>query len=163
MRKVCTEMLEQRGYKVTPNDEYLLATKDDDTIAAFTTPVKLSVPKIKEYVSWMGDLGVTHSIIIYTDITPPVKTAVKNPNIVNIELFEDIELKYNITNHRFVPAHRRLSTEEGEELVTLLSGQLPIMLVTDPISRFYNYKEDDIIEIIRKGSGYDEPAYRIVK
>jgi DNA-directed RNA polymerase I, II, and III subunit RPABC1 len=163
IREVCTEMMEQRGYTVTPHAEYLLARSDDDTIVAFTTPEKVTVPKIKEYASWMGDLGVSHAILIYIEITPPVKAVVKNPNVFNIELFNASQMMYNITKHRLVPLHTRLSKVDGEKILKTLKGEIPNILDTDPVSEFYNFKVDDIIRVERKGiDGMISPTYRIV-
>ena len=36
----------------------------------------------------------------------------------------------------------------------------PVLLSTDPVSRYFNFKKGDIIKIIRK---YDIITYRIVK
>jgi DNA-directed RNA polymerase I, II, and III subunit RPABC1 len=83
---------------------------------------------------------------------------------IKIELFIQEELQYNITKHRLVPEHIRLSPDEAKEFKEKFGLRHPAILLTDPISRFFAYKRGDVIKIMRKtGRGDPFVTYRIVK
>ena len=69
----------------------------------------------------------------------------------NIQIFWCKQLQFNVTKHEFVPTHRKLSNEEADNILKLYSivnkFQLPILLRDDIVSKYYNYKHGDIIEI----------------
>ena len=86
---------------------------------------------------------------------------------IEIELFFEDELQYNITKHILVPEHIRLSNNKAKKFKEKYGTKFPILLINDPISRFFNYKSGDIIKIIRcqkikEDSNY-YITYRIVK
>lgn len=71
----------------------------------------------------------------------------------NIEVFKEKELLFNITHHDLVPTHRILSENEKKEMTTLRrikEHQLPRILMTDPVARYFGAKRGDIFEILRK-------------
>ena len=81
----------------------------------------------------------------------------------HFELFEENELQYNITKHYLVPKHELLfekGSKGAKEFKEKYSDKFPIILKTDPISRFYGFNKGDIIKVTRKG---DVVMYRIVK
>ena len=81
------------------------------------------------------------------------------PNIT-FELFSLDNLQYNITKHRYVRPHIKLTKSEQEEFRQKMGTDIPLLLKTDPICRFYNFEKGDIIKIIRKDNFI---SYRIVK
>ena len=162
IKEVCFEMLTQRGYETTEEGEVSIAIKSDDRIIIFYhTAAKLSIENIKYYTTIMNKSNFTHSIIIYEgSVTPQANKMVESFRDLNIELFGKTKLRYNITKHRLVPEHRSLVPYEAQEFKRNYGIKIPIILTTDPISRFYNFKAGDIIEIKR----LDETiTYRIVK
>ena len=163
IKQVCSEMLEQRGYNITQSDEFLIGQKDEQNIIAFIKPSKLSILKLKEYITLMGEHKLDHAIIVCTEITPPARTAALSSKVIQLELFMNYELQYNITKHRFVPAHRRLTNNEVAAFKKTFVGNLPKLLYGKPIQKFYDYKRGDIIEITRNTGDMKEIVYRIVK
>jgi DNA-directed RNA polymerase I, II, and III subunit RPABC1 len=106
-------------------------------------------------------VGINHGIIIYRDnATPVAKKMIQNNTNICLELFKEEELLYNITKHILVPIHEYLSESDTIEFKKKFGTKIPVILSTDVIARFYNFKKGSIIRIIRKD---DYVVYRIVK
>lgn len=75
----------------------------------------------------------------------------KDKQYSNIQIYWCKQLQFNVTKHELVPTHRRLSEDEANSILTRYSlsnkHQLPVLLKDDVISKYYNYKSGDIIEI----------------
>jgi DNA-directed RNA polymerases I, II, and III subunit RPABC1 len=100
------------------------------------------------------------SIIVYRNgITPSAKKSLDTTNY-SFELFSLGELQLNVTHHRLVPKHERVSQSIKNILDTKYKGQLPFCLSTDPIVRYYAFKKGEYIKITRKDGSI---AYRVVK
>ena len=160
------EMLIQRGYKIIDDDdEKIIAIHktSKNKICAFNQSVlKLNIDRIKEFISTLNKLDCKHCIIVYVkDVTPMAKNFVKTSIVVKMELFKEDELQYNITKHRLVPLHTKLNNNESKKFIDKYGKKIPQLLVTDPVSRFYNFKRNDIIMITRNADNYFI-AYRIV-
>lgn len=70
----------------------------------------------------------------------------------NIYTFMENEMAYDPTEHYLVPEHRALSAEEQREFLArnnLSIDQLPAILTTDMISRYYGFRTGQVIEIKR--------------
>jgi DNA-directed RNA polymerase I, II, and III subunit RPABC1 len=166
--KTVSEMIRQREYKITEDDgDKIIGTNSEgDQIVVFKQPViKFNIDRIKEYLSLLHRMKMNHCIAIYSEsVTPMTKKMVANSLDIKIELFTLDELQYNITEHRLVPKHIRLSSADANEFKEAFGIRHPVILVTDPISRFFAYKRGDIIKIIRKtGTNYRFVTHRIVK
>jgi len=161
--QTCLEMFQQRGYTIIDHDEDRInAVKEDGRqICAFMADIqKFNVNRVQEYISFMNQLETKHGIIVYKDnATPMAKKVVDNSQDILIELFTEEELQYNITKHRLVPKHERLSSEEALAFKVRFGKKFPSLLRSDPVCRFYGYNRGDIIKITRK----DGIVYRIVK
>lgn len=159
-----TEMIIQREYKITKSDDDVIigVNSKDEKIVFFTIPTnKFNADRAKEYISLVHKMGMRHCIVVFVDcVTPMAKKLVIDPVDIIIELFNIDELQYNITHHRLVPQHIKMSENESTKFKKTYGLKFPTILTTDPISRFYRYRRGDIIKIIRPG-GY--VTYRIVK
>lgn len=75
----------------------------------------------------------------------------KDKQYCNIQIYWCKQLQFNVTKHELVPVHRRLSEDEGNSILTRYSltakNQLPILLKDDIVSKYYNFKSGDVIEI----------------
>ena len=166
--EICKEMFVQRNYEIVEyDDERILAMKEDGSqICAFIPALmtKFNVDKIQEYISMIKKMDIWHCLIVYKDsATPIAKKVVDDSQEIRIELFNEDELKYNITKHYLVPLHELVVFENNEEYDIFkkkYGNNLPVILKTDPVARFYGFKKGDIIKVTRK-NGYI--AYRIVK
>jgi DNA-directed RNA polymerase I, II, and III subunit RPABC1 len=72
----------------------------------------------------------------------------------------------NIVDHILVPKHIVLTTEEGKEVLEAYCAKkknMPLLLTTDPVARYYNMKHNEIVKIIRPSiMTVETPFYRIV-
>lgn len=163
---ICIEMLCQRNYQIIDQDlEQLriIAQKPDNThmCVIFNVASKFDSKSLKEVISIMKELEIYHSIVIYREsITPATKNTLSQSLDMNIELFSEEDLQYNITKHRLQPQFERLSDIEAEEFKKKYGMKFGILRIDKPIARFYGYQRGDVIRIIRP-CGFI--TYRIVK
>jgi len=150
------EMIDQRNVKITDETDTLILAEDEDgeQICVFKIPIlKFDVERLKEITSTLNIHDIKHGIVVYIhSATAPAKKCVREieheaPN--KIELFTEKELQFNITKHILVPQHIKLSAKDSEDYKKKYGSKIPIILKTDPVSRFYNYKKGDIIKVIR--------------
>ena len=161
------DMITQRGYKITKSEEdkIIVTNSIGENIIVFTVAVvKLNVDTVKEYISILHKMEMKHCIVIYIDnVTSMTKKLIENSVDIKIEIFTQEELQYNITKHRLVPKHIRLSQKDTKEFKNVYGFKLPTILRTDPVSRFYDFNRGDIIKIIRINEKDKFVTYRIVK
>ena len=163
------EMITQRGYKVDNMDmdgDTIIGINDSGKqIVIFTNPViKFNVDRIKEFINILNKMKQSHCIVIYVDsVTAPTKKMVENSIDIDIEIFTQEEMQYNITKHRLVPKHTLLSSTEAHEFKTKYGIKFPTLMLTDPVCRFYNFQRGDIIRVTRKNDRGTNIMYRIVK
>ena len=120
-----------------------------------------NVSKSSEYIIKLRAININHCIIIYKEkITSVAKKITESINDFTIELFPSCELMYNITKHYLVPLHKKLEDEASKNFKLKYGINIPIILYKDPVSRFYGFKPNDIIEVTRS-TGF--VTYRIVK
>lgn len=174
-----SEMIIQREYTITSEDnEKIIATNEKkECIIAYKTPVsKFNVDRFKEYISKLEQLNkenknnkYNHIILLYTDcITPTGKRMIAESINIIFELFSIDELQFNITKHRLTPLHQKLNEDDSKLFKEKYGLKYQVILTSDPISRFYNYKRGDIIRISRPvktttNVNQYSIAYRIVK
>lgn len=161
--KVLKEMIQQRGFIIASDDEnkFTASKNNEETVVVFTNIVsKINIEKVKDFINILHKLNTSNCIIIYNEnITSMALKLIENSSDVNIELFTLDELQLNITKHILVPFHERVPENEAVEFKKTYGVKFPILLKSDPICRFYNFKRGDIIKIHRD----DFVAYRIVK
>lgn len=154
----CIEMLEQRGYAIqehTLDMIYATDSKNFKTLLVILNDTKLNIDTIKTWYGYFIANKIQHAILVYDgSMTSSVKKVVQQTQI-ELELFEKKELRFNITKHILVPKHVRIEKTSGYDYT-----KFPVIRKTDPVCRFYNFAQGDLIKITRKnGSVY----YRIVR
>ena len=88
----------------------------------------------------------------------------------NIYTFMESEMGYDPTEHYLTPEHKALSPEEQRNFLSrnnISIDQMPIMLTTDMISRYYGFQTGQVIKINRINL-YDtiiqnSVTYRVIK
>ncbi len=165
-KKVVSEMLIDRDYKIEtvsePDVPYCIkGSKENSIVLVFINDdEKLNIQGIKDKICFMNKEGANRCIIIYkSNVTSSAKKSLETLEY-EFELFALHELQLNITRHRLVPRHSRILPSEKEELENKYKGKLPILLHTDPISRYYAFKRGEYIRITRKDGSI---IYRMVK
>ena len=82
------------------------------------------------------------------------------------EVFQEIELMVNILEHDLQPKFRLLNKKEVEEYFASFQNkkrEMPRILDSDPVSRYFGAKNGDIIEITRPSvTSIDAITFRIV-
>ena len=169
------EMITQRGYKIEDNEKdnednqtYMICSrvnKKNERIVIFTNPIaKFNVDRVKEFVSVLNEIHISHCIVVYTDsVTSMAQKIIENTVEFQIELFTIGELQYNLTKHILVPKHICLNDEEAKEFRKKYGLRFPVILKTDPVCKFYNFKRGDVIKIVRNSDGNEYITHRIVK
>jgi len=151
------------------NEEYENTT--EKIIVFFSEEDKLGVKSLKNYYNKMTNLDIINAIIVVKEnATSFAKNDIlevsRSENPLYIEIFLENQLVFDITEHVLQPKFRKLSKKEKNEFLQKMDikeTQIAKMLTSDPIARFYNFKEKDIIEIIEisETGGY-YTKYRIV-
>jgi DNA-directed RNA polymerase subunit H (RpoH/RPB5) len=164
------EMFEQRNYSDISEDkdgeQRILAKKPNGDqivcILDFVT-TKFNIENMQDKYEQLKEQGIKHCIIIYNDTpTPAVKKEIPNLEKIGMrfELFQLDDLQFNCTKHSLVPKHELLSPEESKTFKDKYGSNIPVLLHTDPIAKFYNFRPGQIIRVVRR-NGF--PSYRIVK
>ena len=163
--QVCKEMLSQRGYTVTYEEKLIFEAINDSNhkIIVFASDnSKFNVKNIQCYINIMLEKNIMHAIIIYKDgVTSFTKKAIRQSSDMEFEIFAEEDLQYNITKHKLQSKFRKLNQKEADDFKTNYGTKIPILKLDDPISRFYNYKKGDIIEVTRPTN--NNICYRMVK
>ena len=136
-----------------------------ENILLFIPPISNnSIEKIKnEQTHYLYFLMESHeckqAIVPYQAIAPQALENMKSHSAFKIELFEYQKLLFDPTNHEIVPLHVCLTKEEiSKELPNMKVSDLPHILKTDAIIRFYGWEKGNVVRIHRKESLY----YRLI-
>ena len=152
----------KRNYvMVNDCDNYtLMKDTNDKLVIIFTCNDALTIHNMKLYLQIMSKHNISHCIIIYEDkITPSAKKII-DISEYEIEIFTKTEMSINITNHKYYFPHIKVDDTTKNNLLNKYGKHLPIILKTDPVVRYLNFKKGDILKIIRQNNYIH---YRLVK
>jgi DNA-directed RNA polymerase subunit H (RpoH/RPB5) len=93
-------------------------------------------------------------ILIIRDKISQSNMKIINALNLNIQIFDIKELQFNITKHVLVPKHELITDPIEiknilEEYSIKTKFQLPIILKNDPVAKYYNLVNGDIVKITR--------------
>jgi len=192
VRKTTIEMLEDRNFKVSDEDKGLpyqdFASRLEENQIDIIANHKSSDIKVA-YVSYILDSktfskkdlltkkafidenfptkDMTVIIIVQEKPTPQIAKELQNDEFKSYEIFLTKNLMFNITHHEIVPRHIILTEEESKKVLEdyqSTKSQLPKLLSTDPVAKYYGMKSGDICRIIRHSPMTGESIYyRMVK
>ncbi|GAB2284678.1 DNA-directed RNA polymerases II and IV subunit 5A [Dionaea muscipula] len=178
VRKTVMEMLNDRGYFVADmeinmtkeqfidnfgenmkrEDLVLLKemrdNKDEKIYVFFPEEEKVGVKTIRNYTNRMNSENVSRAILVIAKkVTNSAKACL---GVVQsqcyLETFLESELLVNVTKHVLVPEHQPLTEVEKKALLekyTVKETQLPRMLQTDAVAKYYGLKRGHVVKIIR--------------
>lgn len=101
-----------------------------------------------------------YKILIVNEITPKSINSLKQLSNIknedknsNLEIFTFFELSFividNILQPKFIPLNKDEEQQFLDEYPTIKKKDLKIILNDDPVSKFYNFKTNNIIKVIR--------------
>jgi DNA-directed RNA polymerase subunit H (RpoH/RPB5) len=124
-----------------------------------------SINKISPIGEFITKYNNEYKFIIVENINQKSDKIISSYDTI-CEIFKISELMINIVDHIFVPKHIVLTEEEGTAVLVAYCAKkkdMPLLLTTDPISRYYNMKPGEICKIIRPSvMTCEAPFYRIV-
>jgi len=178
-RNVILNMLKIRKYKIDNDEDFIssdeevfLTHKIDNEnckIYVFFPKIttKVGVFTIRQYIKEMQQNNIEQSIIVVKDsITAFAKQVFVEAKPLIIEYFKENELLVDKLNHILVPKHELLEDAEKKELLKIYKIkdiQLPKILNSDPISRYFGAKKGQVFKITRASESSGEYIYyRIV-
>jgi len=163
VQKVLLEMFSQRGYvDVKLEDDIISGYDGEEKVISYATIIeRLNTDEIKKRISLMKEEDITHCLLVYEGLpTTGVKKVIADISELGltIELFHSDDLQMNITKHYLSCKHEGMSEEDIKKIKD--KNNLPIILKSDPVCRFYNFEKGTVIRIYRKDGSI---AYRIVR
>ena len=192
IRKTTLEMIQDRGFKVS--DEDLMMTYQDFSnrleenqinivalhqssnlkgiyvhhILETKTFSKKDLLNLKLFMDENYPTKEMTVIIITQDKpTPQIAKELLNDEFKLYEVFLTKMLMFNITHHETVPKHIVLTEEEAKKVIDdfdATKSQLPKLVPTDPIAKYYGMKTGTVCKIERNSQMTGESIYyRIVK
>ena len=192
VRKTIIEMLHDRNYTVTDEEKNLnysdfsekfyenqinfegtYKDNDDKLILIYfflenKTFGKKDLVGLKTLVNEKYvDKDLNIIIVLQDKPTSQINKEILIEDYKNIEIFLVKNLLVNVTKHIFVPKHEILSQEEGKEILEKFKCtrlQLPKILSSDAIAKYYGMKPGQICKITRNSNITGESIYyRLVK
>lgn len=142
-----------------------------DTYVCWPTEPKIGVG-VSKIIDDAKSSGCSKIIIVtQKGATPSTNTIINNVKAtgVIITLFTVSETQFNPTKHRLVPKHEPLTKREKMDVLTefgVTPDQMPVVLSTDPIAKWYGFTKGTVLRITRPSSvltGETAISYRIVK
>ena len=125
---------------------------------------KIGINHLKSIVNNLND--IKHVLIIHEDIiTSFGKQFIISQSDIHFETFLSKELVNNITKHDLVPRHVWLTNDYKEKFIKdfkIKEKNLPRILKSDPIVRYYGCNVGTLIKIYRYDDSINSITYRIV-
>ncbi|XP_010533051.1 PREDICTED: DNA-directed RNA polymerase subunit 5-like protein 1 isoform X2 [Tarenaya hassleriana] len=126
----------------------------DKMYVFFPVGPKVGVPVVRDVANKMKADNVLRGIVVVpAAMSAPARAAISQINkILNIEVFEEAELVNNITEHKLINEYYVLDDKAKKELLAkyrVQETQLPRILVSDPVARYYGLRRGQIVKIRR--------------
>lgn len=174
--RTLSEMLQDRGCSKVERANVVDASCWRRLVADCVPVLKGTLPEGRTTQAFLHDeerVGIKHArtmleragsdadvvVVSRGGATPFTKKACAS---VPIQFFTVAETRDNVTRHVLVPRHTAVP-EDDEALRGLQLKQLPRILTTDPVSRYYAWKGGQVIRVDRCFFGNDTvPFFRMV-
>jgi len=166
----CAKMLKARKYNnIEFREEENIITANDSSgkniMVIILENERLNINTVKTSISSFIESDIDIGILLHSDDpTSSAKKTLSNLDSsgrIKISIFPIENFRYCLTEHILVFPHHRLKKEDANKIKeTYGSSKLPILLSSDVISKYYNFRSGEIISILRKDKSI---SYRIVK
>ena len=160
VRPTVHEMLFDRGFDtiVTDTVDRIVASAVNGkrVLVYFVYDPKVSVKMMKNMREMLDDDPTKYNVLILVykaTITSFAKQFIATDvNDLNVQVFSENELSFNVTKHELVPKHDILSPEEKATVMSRYKTGIrhfPLMLSTDPVARYYGALPGTMMRITR--------------
>lgn len=126
-----------------------------------------SISKTSAIVDFLNSYKEFHKIIVVKGIKPNAQQIILS-NYSNTEIFKEAELMINLVDIDLVPKYEIFDQDDINnkkfcEDYLCRKRNIPKMLHTDPVARYYNLKKGDMVRIIRPSETTGlSSSYRLV-
>ena len=127
-----------------------------------------SIENINDIHKGILEKGYSKTIMIICDEdwTETKINELNNVYIPQCSLFFYKYISFNYTKNKLVPKHSKCSDMEKEEILNSLNiteSSIPILNITDPVSKYYGFGMNTLVKISRNVNNNSLITYRIVK
>lgn len=149
------------------NESKILYIKFIPGIRIKPSSIKEVFEEIKNKINSNKELELT--IILKNEPNNSILKLQHDDSYGKIQILWCKKLQFNITKHELVPKHTKLNDDDSNKLLERYSlqskFQLPILLRDDPVSKYYNFQNGDIIKITNTKTSHNEKYifYRCVR
>lgn len=146
------EMMTDRGFVLKDN----IAHCDTQTIHVKILDLKkIGKKELLAVIDEMEEEDIKHLILVIPQKLTPLALQELNNTSYEIEIFLYKELLFNITRHYLQPKMKILTIEEKKSLIRQIKqSQLPIIVKTDPVCKYFNAKPGMIFKFERPSVYY---------
>jgi DNA-directed RNA polymerase I, II, and III subunit RPABC1 len=154
-------------FSANPSESLMIKTKPAKTAAdpdpapecgpvwvEFLADKTLGVAQIRRFARYIITNNYKTGIMVtHLPLSSAARKSLQSvERLAKIECFLEADLLVNITHHELVPRHVLLSRDEKIALLKryrLKETQLPRILVTDAVARYFGLKRGNVVKIIR--------------
>jgi DNA-directed RNA polymerase subunit H (RpoH/RPB5) len=167
------KMLKARKYtniEEDEEDEDKIIIKANDThgknvMVIILENSRLNISTVKYCISYFAENDIEIGILLYSsEPTSSAKKTLQNLDSsgrIKISIFPIENFKYCLTDHKLVFPHQCVKKDEALKLKKKYGvDKFPILLSSDVIARYFNFRPGEIIAITRQDNTV---SFRIVK
>ncbi|KAM0948789.1 putative DNA-directed RNA polymerase [Dioscorea sansibarensis] len=133
----------------------LISNPSNKILVIFCGPERVKLPCIRGIYNQLLQENLTRLILVLqSKTTLKAREAIKEIFRFKVETFQITELLVNITKHVLKPKHDVLTEEEKQALLkkyNVEESQLPRMLLTDAIARYYGLEKGQVVKVTYDG------------
>ncbi|KAK7839425.1 dna-directed rna polymerase v subunit 5c [Quercus suber] len=166
-RRTVLEMLRDRGYEVPDSELTRSLAEFRSMMVIFLGTEEIRTASVRNlYAQIMSVEHLKGLILIHESKINHFarKGLAKYP--YKVEVFQITDLLVNITKHILMPKHEILNAEGKQRLLSqykVKDAQLPRMLETDPVARYYGLEKGQVVKVTYSGEYIDSlETYRAV-
>lgn len=126
---------------------------------------KMGIDTLRNLIQYAEYENIRNLIIILQNTwSSNCRKVIENLMHFDIEVFDLNEFQYDITElYYFVPHEKLINKEEIATIRKNYGTTIPVILKTDPISKYFKFERGDIIKVLRDDFDQKVISYRIVR